>query len=60
MTHLTALESGVRVITEAKSGQTAAISVVVNTGSGHENERNNGIAHFLEHLAFKVHLLPYF
>jgi len=42
-----------QVATESKKGQTAAISVVVNTGSGHENQTNNGIAHFLEHLAFK-------
>ena len=48
------LDNGIRVAAESKAGQTAAISVVMNTGSGHETEVNNGVAHFLEHLAFKV------
>lgn len=48
------IDNGVRVVSESKPGQTAAISVVVNTGSGHETIENNGVAHFLEHLAFKV------
>jgi len=53
LTQETTLQNGIRVASEAKAGQTAAISVIVNTGSGHETEKNNGIAHFLEHLAFK-------
>ena|SRR3990167_10946988 len=51
---LTTLPNGIRVVTESKPRQTAAIGVFVNTGSAHETEKNNGVAHFLEHLAFKV------
>lgn len=50
----TKLPSGIRVQTETIPGPTASVAVVVNTGSAHENEENNGVAHFLEHLAFKV------
>ena len=32
---------------------TAAVSVFVRSGSQHESARNNGISHFIEHMAFK-------
>jgi len=47
------LSNQMRVATESIPGQTACLAVFVNTGSGYENESNNGVAHFLEHLAFK-------
>jgi len=37
--------------------QTATVGVWINAGSRAENEKNNGAAHFLEHMAFKVDLL---
>lgn len=46
-----------QVATESKPGQTAVIALFVNAGSLYENQHNNGVAHFLEHLAFKVPFL---
>jgi predicted Zn-dependent peptidase len=33
--------------------ETASVSVFVRTGSGHESPRENGVSHFVEHMAFK-------
>lgn len=33
--------------------RSVAIGIWINTGSRHENEMNNGISHFLEHMLFK-------
>lgn len=52
-THLTTLTNGLRVATEAGSGETATVGVWIDTGSRYENEKNNGVAHFLEHMFFK-------
>jgi len=51
---VTTLPNGLRVASEANHSQTAAVGVFVNTGSVYENASNNGVAHFLEHMAFKV------
>jgi predicted Zn-dependent peptidase len=43
------------VATEANpSAQTATVGVFIDAGSRAENAKNNGAAHFLEHMAFKV------
>jgi processing peptidase subunit beta len=34
--------------------QTATVGVWIDAGSRAENANNNGVAHFLEHMAFKV------
>ena len=48
------LSNGLRVVTEAMPGLgSAAIGVWVGAGARHEDEAENGIAHFLEHMAFK-------
>ncbi len=48
------LSNGLRVITEHMPGlASTAIGVWVNAGGRHEAEAENGIAHFLEHMAFK-------
>jgi len=47
------LPNGVRVATEKLPGETATVGVFIDTGSRYENENNNGVAHFLEHMAFK-------
>ncbi|MEM6634294.1 MAG: pitrilysin family protein [Pseudomonadota bacterium] len=48
------LPNGFRVVTEAMPGlASAAIGVWVNAGGRHERLDQNGIAHFLEHMAFK-------
>lgn len=50
--------SGFRVATEDGFGQTATVGVWIDAGSAFENSTNNGTAHFLEHMAFKV--CPFF
>ncbi len=53
-TRLTTLSNGFRVVTEDMPGlKSAAIGLWVNAGGRHEAEDQNGIAHFLEHMAFK-------
>jgi predicted Zn-dependent peptidase len=48
------LKNGLRIVL-APMPQTATATVVVMTGTGsrYENERENGLAHFLEHMFFK-------
>ena len=48
------MANGVRVVTENMPGlQSASVGVWVNAGGRHERAEQNGIAHFLEHMAFK-------
>lgn len=48
------LDNGLRVVTcQMPHMQSVALGVWVNAGSRFETEKNNGIAHFLEHLLFK-------
>ena len=51
---LATLPNGVRVVTERMpSMASAALGVWVSAGGRHETPDQNGIAHFLEHMAFK-------
>ena len=51
---LTTLPNGLRIVTEAMPGlASASIGVWVMAGGRHERFEQNGIAHFLEHMAFK-------
>lgn len=51
---LTTLNNGVRVITEDMPGLgSTALGVWIASGSRDETAEENGIAHFLEHMAFK-------
>lgn len=52
-THVTTLPSGLRVASEDSGGETCTVGVWIDAGSRFENEKNNGTAHFLEHMAFK-------
>lgn len=48
------LPNGLRVVTEAMPDcGTAAIGVWIEAGGRHETAEENGVAHFLEHMAFK-------
>lgn len=50
----TVLENGLTVITEhIPSVRSVSIGVWIKTGTRFENKRNNGAAHFLEHMMFK-------
>ncbi len=51
---LTTLESGLRVVThEMPHLETASVGVWVDAGARHEAAHEHGIAHLLEHMAFK-------
>ncbi|MDG1406440.1 MAG: pitrilysin family protein [Octadecabacter sp.] len=48
------LSNGFRIVTEQMPGlKSASIGIWVNAGGRHERPDQNGIAHFLEHMAFK-------
>lgn len=52
----TILPNGFTVATEENpASQTATVGVWIDAGSRAETEKNNGAAHFLEHMAFKVY-----
>lgn len=54
MVRVTTLPNGFRIVTEAMPGfASAAVGVWVQAGARHERPEENGIAHFLEHMAFK-------
>jgi predicted Zn-dependent peptidase len=53
-THRTTLSNGLRVIfIDTQTFPTLTTLLLVGAGSRYENEQNNGIAHFFEHMAFK-------
>jgi len=45
--------NAMRVATEESTGETATVGVWIDAGSAYETAKNNGTAHFLEHMAFK-------
>src|SRR3989338_11337547 len=48
------LKNGLQVIfVDTKTFPTLTTLLLVGAGSRYENEKNNGIAHFFEHMAFK-------
>lgn len=46
-------ENGHKIVLAHKEGELVNVSTWVKTGSINENDKNNGISHFLEHLMFK-------
>ncbi len=51
---LTTLPNGFRIVSENMPGlQSASLGVWVSAGGRHERVDQNGVAHFLEHMAFK-------
>jgi Insulinase (Peptidase family M16) len=55
-TRITTLSNGLRVATQNLNLPTATVGMWIDTGSRFETELNNGAAHFLEHMTFKVYL----
>ena len=50
----TVLENGVKIISERLDHmKTVSVGIWVNTGSRDETEPENGVSHFIEHMAFK-------
>ncbi|KFB40497.1 AGAP000935-PA-like protein [Anopheles sinensis] len=52
-TEVTTLENGLRIASEDCGSKTATVGLWIDAGSRAENNANNGVAHFLEHMAFK-------
>jgi len=52
-TDLSVLDNGMRVATEDTGAPTATVGLWIDTGSRYETAATNGVAHFLEHMAFK-------
>lgn len=52
-TKVSELDNGMRVATEDSGLETCTVGVWIDAGSRYENQSNNGVAHFLEHMAFK-------
>lgn len=51
---ISTLSNGFRVVTERMPGLgSASLGIWVDAGANHERAEQNGIAHFLEHMAFK-------
>ncbi len=54
MYEMITLPNGVRILTQpVPAVRTAAVGIFIGTGSRHEAAKENGAAHFLEHMAFK-------
>ena len=54
MTHIHTLQNGMRVIFAPVEGaESVTVMVVSGTGSRYESAKENGMAHFLEHMVFK-------
>ena len=52
-------ENGHKIVLAHKEGDLVNVSTWVKTGSINEDDNNNGISHFLEHLMFKgTHKYP--
>ena len=53
-THLSTLTNGLRVATDrVDTVDTASLGIWIDVGTRHEPAEINGVAHFLEHMAFK-------
>merc|ERR1719424_2811709 len=52
-TLVSTLPNQLRVASESTGGETATLGMWIDTGSRYESDANNGVAHFLEHMAFK-------
>lgn len=51
---ITTLSNGLQVVTDTMPRlETVSLGLWVGTGARHESEREHGISHFLEHMAFK-------
>ncbi|CAG7825546.1 unnamed protein product [Allacma fusca] len=52
-TRVSTLDNGIRVATEDNGSPTSTVGIWIDAGSRYESDENNGVAHFLEHMAFK-------
>lgn len=52
-TRVTTLNNGLRIASENSGGNTCTVGLWIDAGSRFESDKTNGVAHFLEHMAFK-------
>ncbi|XP_034173493.1 ubiquinol-cytochrome c reductase core protein 1 [Osmia lignaria lignaria] len=52
-TKVTTLDCGMRVASEDSGSPTATVGIWIDAGSRFETDETNGVAHFMEHMAFK-------
>ncbi|XP_076178697.1 ubiquinol-cytochrome c reductase core protein 1 [Ptiloglossa arizonensis] len=52
-TKITTLDCGMKVASEDSGAPTATVGLWIDAGSRFETDDNNGVAHFMEHMAFK-------
>ncbi|XP_017759084.1 PREDICTED: mitochondrial-processing peptidase subunit beta [Eufriesea mexicana] len=52
-TQVTVLDCGLKVATEDSGAPTATVGLWIDAGSRYEDDEVNGVAHFMEHMAFK-------
>ncbi|CAL1297806.1 unnamed protein product [Larinioides sclopetarius] len=52
-TKVSQLSNGLRIASEDSGIPTCTVGLWIDAGSRYETEANNGVAHFLEHMAFK-------
>ncbi|XP_003703722.1 ubiquinol-cytochrome c reductase core protein 1 [Megachile rotundata] len=52
-TRVTTLDCGMKVASEDSGAPTATVGLWIDSGSRFETDENNGVAHFMEHMAFK-------
>jgi len=52
-TQVTQLANGMRVASEDSGIPTTTVGLWIDAGSRFETDKTNGVAHFLEHMAFK-------
>lgn len=52
-TVISKLENKMRVASEYRPGELATLGLWIDSGSVYEDAKNNGVAHFMEHLIFK-------
>lgn len=55
-TKVTTLDNGMRVASEDSGAATATVGIWIDSGSRYETPETNGVAHFVEHMAFKVNI----
>ena len=54
MPQITLLENGIKIITEPlRDFKSCAVAIWIKSGTIYENEYENGISHFIEHMLFK-------
>jgi len=54
MVHFKTLDNGLKLIVNQMSGlMSVTMGILVHTGASQENDKEDGISHFIEHMVFK-------